>query len=69
VSCGTDRGYLLEKILAEQPDISSVQLVEALAAEILNPQQAVEFRQCLLADGVTTYQKPYQLGNGATSGA
>jgi len=49
----SDRGYLLEKILAEQPDISSVQLVEALAAEILNPQQAVEFRQCLLADGVT----------------
>jgi len=58
----TDRGYLLEKILAEQPDISSVQLVEALAAEILNPQQAVEFRQCLLADGVTTLSKALPVG-------
>lgn len=40
--------YILDKTLAEHPDISPVQLVEALAAEILNPRHAMEFRQQLL---------------------
>lgn len=40
--------YIIEETLAEHPDISPVQLVEALAAEIPNPQQANEFRQRLL---------------------
>lgn len=54
--------YILEKTLAEHPDISPGQLVEALAAEFLNPQQAVEFRQCLLSDGVTTPSKSLPVG-------
>lgn len=40
--------YILEETLAEHPNLSAPQLVEALAAEIPNPQQAVEFRQRLL---------------------
>ena len=39
--------YILEEILAEHPNISAPQLVEALAAEIPNPQQAIKFRQRL----------------------
>ncbi|MBV8885978.1 MAG: hypothetical protein JO235_18560, partial [Chroococcidiopsidaceae cyanobacterium CP_BM_RX_35] len=40
--------YVLAETLAQYPDISPVQLVEALVAEIPNPQQAIEFRQRLL---------------------
>ena len=45
---GPMASYILEETLAEYPDISPVQLVLALAAEIPNPQQANEFRQLLL---------------------
>ncbi|MBV9390175.1 MAG: serine/threonine protein kinase [Chroococcidiopsidaceae cyanobacterium CP_BM_ER_R8_30] len=40
--------YILADILAQHPEISPLQLVEALVAEIPNPQQAIEFRQRLL---------------------
>lgn len=40
--------YILAETLAQHPDISPLQLVEALVAAIPNPQQAIEFRQRLL---------------------
>lgn len=40
--------YIIEEILFDFPDLSSQELVEAVAAEIPNRQQAAEFRQRLL---------------------
>ena len=40
--------YILEEILFNTPDLSSKELIEAVAAEIPNPQQAAKFRQRLL---------------------
>lgn len=39
---------ILDETLAQYPELSPQQLVEALAAEISNPQKAMEFRQHLL---------------------
>ena len=41
--------YILEETLEQHPDISPAQLVEALAAKVLNTQQAVDFRQSLIS--------------------
>ena len=40
--------YILEEILFNRPDLSSKELIEAVAVEIPNPQQAAKFRQRLL---------------------
>ncbi len=39
---------ILDETLAKYPEISPQQLIEMLAAEIPNPQKAMEFRQHLL---------------------
>ncbi len=45
---GPMASYILDETLAKHPEISLQQLVETLAAEIPNPQKAVEFRKHLL---------------------
>ncbi|PSB15274.1 serine/threonine protein kinase [Phormidesmis priestleyi ULC007] len=47
-SIGPMAKYILEEILLNAPDLSSKELIEAVAAEIPNPQQAAKFRQRLL---------------------
>ena len=47
-SIGPMAKYILEEILLSAPDLSSKELIEAVAAEIPNPQQAAKFRQRLL---------------------
>jgi hypothetical protein len=45
---GPIASYLIKKFLVSQPDSSAHQLVNALAAQIENPQQAQEFRDHLI---------------------
>lgn len=40
--------YILEEILFNYPDVTAKELIEAVASEIPNPQQATKFRQRLL---------------------
>ncbi|WP_219904160.1 serine/threonine-protein kinase [Stenomitos frigidus] len=40
--------YILEEILFNDPEVTSKELIEAVAAEIPNPEQATKFRQRLL---------------------
>lgn len=47
-SIGPMAKYILEEILLNAPDLSSKELIEAVAAEIPNLQQAAKFRQRLL---------------------
>lgn len=47
-SIGPMAKYILEEILFNSPDLSSQEFIEAVAAEIPNPQQADKFRQRLL---------------------
>jgi hypothetical protein len=44
---GPIASYLIKKLLISEPEISAHQLVNALAAQIENPQQAQEFRDYL----------------------
>ncbi|MBD2104010.1 FHA domain-containing protein [Leptolyngbya sp. FACHB-261] len=46
---GPIANFLVKKTLAANPQTSSAELVEALAAEIPDPQKAIEFRRRLLA--------------------
>jgi serine/threonine protein kinase len=41
--------YILEEILFNAPDLSSQEFIEAMTAEIPNPQQAIKFRERLLS--------------------
>jgi len=40
--------YILEETIEQHPDISPAQLVEAISTEVLNTQQANDFRQSLI---------------------
>ncbi|MBR8834890.1 MAG: protein kinase [Stigonema ocellatum SAG 48.90 = DSM 106950] len=44
---GPFASFLIEDIIAQSPEITPQQLIEALGAEIPNPQRAQEFKNCI----------------------